>query len=390
MIRARSSDDRALRARCARRGSSRPTSPPCCWSEGPPGSAGRADDHRGAQPADPRRRAPQDAVALGRRRWPPNSAWRRERRGPARRPAGPAVAGCAASADCSPRRPRRTRRPTRPRRGGRSGHCLGAGWIGGSAADNGPRPGRRFRRHADPAGLRPTRRRTPYEPSRPVRAAVRRGAPPEAPRHCRRTRAGQRPHRIATAARRAGSGHDYGAPPPQPALRSTVVHRLRPRSAVSRARDACRSSRRRWRCSCCSPGPHLRPPAAGLGPTVQAGSSPPPAPAPGAGPAAHRATARRRRSRPIPAVLGESRWAAPGLVAIAPNGTFAYVANLGAGVVTVVDTAIDNLVATIPIPDGPPQYLGSHPTARGSTSACSTTRTPRRRGRRARHRPRPR
>ena len=36
----------------------------------------------------------------------------------------------------------------------------------------------------------------------------------------------------------------------------------------------------------------------------------------------------------------------PGYVAIAPNGTFASVANRAAGVVTVVDTVIDKVVAT--------------------------------------------
>ena len=51
----------------------------------------------------------------------------------------------------------------------------------------------------------------------------------------------------------------------------------------------------------------------------------------------------------------------PGFVAIAPNGRFAYIANRAAGVVTVVDTAIDQVVATIPIPDGPPQYLAFAP-----------------------------
>jgi YVTN family beta-propeller protein len=51
----------------------------------------------------------------------------------------------------------------------------------------------------------------------------------------------------------------------------------------------------------------------------------------------------------------------PGFVLIAPNGKFAYVANRAAGVVTVVDTAIDQVVATIPIPDGPPQYLAFAP-----------------------------
>jgi YVTN family beta-propeller protein len=67
-------------------------------------------------------------------------------------------------------------------------------------------------------------------------------------------------------------------------------------------------------------------------------------------------------SVPIPAVAGQiPAGNTPGYVAIAPNGTFAYVANRAAGVVTVVDTAIDKVVATIPIPDGPPQYLAFAP-----------------------------
>ena len=67
-------------------------------------------------------------------------------------------------------------------------------------------------------------------------------------------------------------------------------------------------------------------------------------------------------SRPIPAIAGEIPvGSTPGFVAIAPNGTFAYVANRAARVVTVVDTAIDTVVATIPMPDGPPQYLAFSP-----------------------------
>ena len=67
-------------------------------------------------------------------------------------------------------------------------------------------------------------------------------------------------------------------------------------------------------------------------------------------------------SVPIPAIAGEIPvGSTPGYVAIAPNGTFAYVANRAAGVVTVVDTAIDKVVATIPLPDGPPQYLAFAP-----------------------------
>ena len=59
-----------------------------------------------------------------------------------------------------------------------------------------------------------------------------------------------------------------------------------------------------------------------------------------------------------------SRSGTPGFVAIAPKGKFAYIANRGAAVVTVVDTAIDKVVATIPFPDGPPQYLAFAPDGR--------------------------
>ena len=67
-------------------------------------------------------------------------------------------------------------------------------------------------------------------------------------------------------------------------------------------------------------------------------------------------------SVPIPAIAGEIPvGSTPGYVAIAPNGTFAYVANRAAGVVTVVDTATDKVAPRIPIPDGPPQYLAFSP-----------------------------
>jgi YVTN family beta-propeller protein len=67
-------------------------------------------------------------------------------------------------------------------------------------------------------------------------------------------------------------------------------------------------------------------------------------------------------SLPIPAMAGEIPVGkTPGFVAIAPNGKFAYIANRAAGVVTVVDTAIDKVVAAIPVPDGPPQYLAFAP-----------------------------
>jgi YVTN family beta-propeller protein len=65
---------------------------------------------------------------------------------------------------------------------------------------------------------------------------------------------------------------------------------------------------------------------------------------------------------PIP-TIGETIPAGqtPGFVAISPNGRLAYVANRAAGVVTVIDTAVDKVTATIPVTAGPPQYLAFAP-----------------------------
>ncbi len=51
----------------------------------------------------------------------------------------------------------------------------------------------------------------------------------------------------------------------------------------------------------------------------------------------------------------------PGFVAVSPNGRLAYVANRGAGVVTVIDTSVNRVTKTIPISAGPPQYLAFSP-----------------------------
>jgi YVTN family beta-propeller protein len=61
---------------------------------------------------------------------------------------------------------------------------------------------------------------------------------------------------------------------------------------------------------------------------------------------------------PIPSI-GEpiAVGATPGFVAVSPNGRQLYVANRTAGVVTVVDSAVDAVTATIPVSAGPPQFL---------------------------------
>ncbi|GAA4549730.1 Hsp70 family protein [Pseudonocardia xishanensis] len=67
-------------------------------------------------------------------------------------------------------------------------------------------------------------------------------------------------------------------------------------------------------------------------------------------------------SVPIPS-LGKTIPAGttPGYIAISPNGRLAYVANRNAGVVTVLDTSVDTVIATIPVQAGPPQYLAFAP-----------------------------
>ncbi len=54
----------------------------------------------------------------------------------------------------------------------------------------------------------------------------------------------------------------------------------------------------------------------------------------------------------------------PSFVAVAPNGRHAYIANRDTQAVTVVDTAVNQVTATIPIPAGPPQFLAFAPDGR--------------------------
>ncbi|NMI01728.1 Hsp70 family protein [Pseudonocardia acidicola] len=54
----------------------------------------------------------------------------------------------------------------------------------------------------------------------------------------------------------------------------------------------------------------------------------------------------------------------PNFVAVSPSGRQAYVAGANSGVVTVVDTAVNKVTATIPVPAGPPQYLAFSPNGR--------------------------
>jgi YVTN family beta-propeller protein len=54
----------------------------------------------------------------------------------------------------------------------------------------------------------------------------------------------------------------------------------------------------------------------------------------------------------------------PGFVTVSPNGRHAYIANRSAQSVTVVDSAINQVTATVPIAAGPPQFLAFAPDGR--------------------------
>src|SRR5215207_2081429 len=51
----------------------------------------------------------------------------------------------------------------------------------------------------------------------------------------------------------------------------------------------------------------------------------------------------------------------PGYIQVAPNGRYAYIANRDAGVVTVLDTTLDKVTATIEIEAGPPRFITFSP-----------------------------
>src|SRR6201996_5990246 len=54
----------------------------------------------------------------------------------------------------------------------------------------------------------------------------------------------------------------------------------------------------------------------------------------------------------------------PSYIQVAPNGKFAYVTNQNAGVVTVLNTATDQVSGIINIPQGPPQFVSFSPDSR--------------------------
>lgn len=91
-------------------------------------------------------------------------------------------------------------------------------------------------------------------------------------------------------------------------------------------------------------------------------SSPPPEPVPVPVPAAMPTVASAVPIPPLGAPIQVGK--TPRFVAVSPSGRQAYVANGNAQVVTVVDTAINQVTATIPIASGPPQFLAFAPDGR--------------------------
>jgi YVTN family beta-propeller protein len=105
-----------------------------------------------------------------------------------------------------------------------------------------------------------------------------------------------------------------------------------------------------------SGGPTAGGPAAGASPSSGGDGAGEPATAPSAPP---------QVAVPVPSVGGTIPvGVTPGFVAVTPNGHHLYVANRTAGVVTVVDTAVNQVTATIKIDAGPPQYIAFSPDGR--------------------------
>jgi YVTN family beta-propeller protein len=67
----------------------------------------------------------------------------------------------------------------------------------------------------------------------------------------------------------------------------------------------------------------------------------------------------------VPTVAGKIQVGqTPSYIQIAPNGKFGYIANPGAGAITVLNTANDRVSGTIKIPQGPPQFVSFSPDSR--------------------------
>ncbi len=116
--------------------------------------------------------------------------------------------------------------------------------------------------------------------------------------------------------------------------------------------------------------------AAGMTIALTGGHNSPPAA--GAAAAKTPAAARAGSTAPsvaVPTVTGKIQVGQnPSYIQVAPNGKFAYIANPGAGAITVLNTATDLVSGTIKIPQGPPQFVSFSPDSRTAYVSVYTTR----------------
>ncbi len=108
---------------------------------------------------------------------------------------------------------------------------------------------------------------------------------------------------------------------------------------------------------------HNNTPAAGGGGTPTAGGST----APGSATASAAAVALPTVAGTIP--VGQT----PSYIQVAPNGKFAYVANPGANAINVLDTATGKVSKTIPVTQGPPQFVSFSPDSKTAYVSVYTT-----------------
>jgi YVTN family beta-propeller protein len=77
----------------------------------------------------------------------------------------------------------------------------------------------------------------------------------------------------------------------------------------------------------------------------------------------------------VPTVAGKIQVGQnPSYIQVAPNGKFAYIANPGAGAITVLNTATDRVSGTIGIPQGPAQFVSFSPDSRTAYVSVYNTR----------------
>ena len=104
-------------------------------------------------------------------------------------------------------------------------------------------------------------------------------------------------------------------------------------------------------------------PAASGGGTATAGGST----APGSATASAASVALPKVAGTIP--VGQT----PSYIQVAPNGKFAYVANPGANAINVLSTATGKVSKSIPIPQGPPQFVSFSPDSKTAYVSVYTT-----------------